>query len=327
MDNARISNFAPQTAYKVERLLDLLDEVSEHPSLKNKLALHGGTAINLFMLDVPRLSVDIDVSYVGALTREEMLADRPVVERSIVELARTQGYTVSGGEGGHAGRSFVLNYRSPWGPDHVKVDCIYLNRSPLLPVISRTTPLREGLLVQSFSDEELIGGKTKAFFDRVKMRDLYDVSRLKDLIASSSGTDAVLFHKVILFYASLSASFPHGFEQRSSRFANMQKELEDQLYPMLRHGESRPTIEELIADAEQFISSWVLPQSAAERDYLEKFAGGEYAPQLLFESEAMVKAAMASPEAQWKLENLRRMQQKHGPVSSTHRNSFKLSPD
>ena len=40
-------------------LLDLLAELSEHPLLKDKLALHGGTAINLFMLNIPRLSVDI----------------------------------------------------------------------------------------------------------------------------------------------------------------------------------------------------------------------------------------------------------------------------
>ena len=32
----------------------------------------GGTAINLFMLDIPRLSVDIGISYVGALAREGM---------------------------------------------------------------------------------------------------------------------------------------------------------------------------------------------------------------------------------------------------------------
>ena len=122
MDNPVLTGFAPQTIDKVERLLDLLDELGTHPALKGKLALHGGTAINLFMLDIPRLSVDIDVSYVGALDRDAMLADRPIVERSVSEVAQAQGYSVSGGEGGHAGRTFVLRYGSAWGPDHVKVD-------------------------------------------------------------------------------------------------------------------------------------------------------------------------------------------------------------
>ena len=54
---------------KVGRLLDLLDEMEHRPALKGRLALHGGTAINLFMLHVPRLSVDIDVSYIGSISR------------------------------------------------------------------------------------------------------------------------------------------------------------------------------------------------------------------------------------------------------------------
>ena len=61
--------FQPRTLDKVERLLDLLEEMQRHPDLKGRLAMHGGTAINLFMLDLPRLSVDVDLSYVGRACR------------------------------------------------------------------------------------------------------------------------------------------------------------------------------------------------------------------------------------------------------------------
>lgn len=47
------SGFQPRTLDKVERLLDLLDEMQRHPDLKGKLAMHGGTAINLFIFDMP----------------------------------------------------------------------------------------------------------------------------------------------------------------------------------------------------------------------------------------------------------------------------------
>lgn len=40
------SGFQPRTLDKLERLLDLLDEMQRHPDLKGKLAMHGGTAIN-----------------------------------------------------------------------------------------------------------------------------------------------------------------------------------------------------------------------------------------------------------------------------------------
>ena len=175
------NGFQPRTLDKVERLLDLLDEIQRHPDLKGKLAMHGGTAINLFMLDIPRLSVDIDISYVGALPREEMLRERPFIERAIGEVGRGQGYDVSAGDGGHAGRTFVLRYRGDWGTDHVKIDCIYMNRSPLFPIRPRSCHLRPDVGVPMFEDAELAGGKVKAFFDRVKIRDLYDISNLKEI--------------------------------------------------------------------------------------------------------------------------------------------------
>lgn len=299
--------FAPQTVDKVERLLDLLDELGEHPSLKGKLALHGGTAINLFMLDVPRLSVDIDLSYIGALDREAMLADRPVVERSIAEVARAQGYSVSGGEGSHAGRTFVLGYSSSWGSDHVKIDCIYMNRSPLLPIEARETSLRPGARVAVFSDTELVGGKVKAFFDRVKVRDLYDISNLRGILDAMPDAERELARKSSLYYASLSASFPHGFAQRPDRFADRGRELEEQLLPMLRSGQERPLLENLIDDASRFIASYISAQNDDEAEYLERFAAGDFRPALVFPDEAMAAAALASPEAQWKLRNLRMM--------------------
>lgn len=101
MDTVDTSGFQPRTLDKVERLLDLLDEIQLHPDLKGKLAMHGGTAINLFMLGIPRLSVDIDISYIGALPRDEMLLERPFIERAIEEVGQSQGYSVSGAAGGH----------------------------------------------------------------------------------------------------------------------------------------------------------------------------------------------------------------------------------
>lgn len=66
---------------KSYRLLGLLDALNSHPSLKGKFAPKGGTALNLFIFDVPRLSVDIDLNYVGATDRQAMLAERARLER------------------------------------------------------------------------------------------------------------------------------------------------------------------------------------------------------------------------------------------------------
>ena len=68
------------TLEKVVRLLDLLQEIARDPALSNRLALKGGTALNVFHLDIDRLSVDIDLNYIGALDRAVMVAERPALE-------------------------------------------------------------------------------------------------------------------------------------------------------------------------------------------------------------------------------------------------------
>ena len=45
---------------QIRLLLDVLPEIAK----ESTLALNGGTAINLFLRDMPRLSVDIDLTYI-----------------------------------------------------------------------------------------------------------------------------------------------------------------------------------------------------------------------------------------------------------------------
>ena len=308
MDSEKMMPFPAESAEKVERLLDVLEEMTMHPALKGRFAMYGGTAINLFMLDIPRLSVDIDATFIGSPEREIMLAAKPGIERAIGEVALALGYSIEPGKAEHAGRSFFLGYRGPHGADNIKIDFTYLNRVPLFPVEDRTTSLREGLTVPMLSDYELVGGKVKAFFSRIKVRDIYDVSNLAVLLRRiDDPAKRELMHKTILFNATLSAAFPFGFEGREQRFADKEKELEDELYPMLRLGEAKPSLESLMDSASAFIEDWVVPQDEEERGFLRCFADGDYSPELLFGEDAVVKTAKMSPEALWKLSNIKRM--------------------
>ena len=69
-------NFIRDTLEKVYRLADVLAYLHANPLTQNTLALKGGTAINLTILDLPRLSVDIDLDYSENQTREEMMNNR-----------------------------------------------------------------------------------------------------------------------------------------------------------------------------------------------------------------------------------------------------------
>src|SRR6266516_3347087 len=88
------TGFRPATLEKVVRLGPLLDEIARHPFLAPRLALKGGTAIQLGLGPPRRLSVDLDLNYIGAERREDMLAERPQIEHEIQRLARLGGYSV-----------------------------------------------------------------------------------------------------------------------------------------------------------------------------------------------------------------------------------------
>ena len=76
---ARELGFVRDTFEKVCRLADVLAFLESDALLSKTLALKGGTAINLTIFDLPRLSVDIDLDYSENVPREEMLAQREII--------------------------------------------------------------------------------------------------------------------------------------------------------------------------------------------------------------------------------------------------------
>ena len=80
---AQKTAFRPEILEKVLQLLHLLESFLSHPYLRDRIVLKGGTALNLFYFDMPRLSVDIDLNYIGSVKRETMLRERPLVEEAI----------------------------------------------------------------------------------------------------------------------------------------------------------------------------------------------------------------------------------------------------
>jgi hypothetical protein len=132
---AAATGFRPEMLKKVIHLLGLLEGFMRHPCLKSRIALKGGTAMNLFVFDVPRLSVDIDMDYVGAADRETMLAERPKVDKAIAAVCGRQGFSLQRVPDDHAGGKWRLRYDSALGQGgNVEVDLNFLFRVPLWPV-------------------------------------------------------------------------------------------------------------------------------------------------------------------------------------------------
>lgn len=75
--------FQRDTFEKVLRLKKVLEYFQQDALLNKHLVLKGGTAINLTIFSLPRLSVDIDMDYVPNDSREDMLSEREKISESL----------------------------------------------------------------------------------------------------------------------------------------------------------------------------------------------------------------------------------------------------
>jgi hypothetical protein len=132
-DLAAERQLQPATLERVIRLIDILDAFGADTLIGPRIALKGGTALNVFHSDLDRLSVDIDVNYVGAVEKEQMDADRPGLEDRIERLMESKGYSARREPSEHAGGKWILSLclRAGRGWDHRDRHQLPLSRSPL----------------------------------------------------------------------------------------------------------------------------------------------------------------------------------------------------
>lgn len=146
------------------------------------LALKGGTAINLFVRDMPRLSVDLDLVLPDhTLPREPALKRiNDVIHQSAARLKK-QGFQIHMPASGDAGATKLLVRQNDI---EVKVEVNFVIRGTVHPVrmASLTQRARDtleaDLEIPVVSIEDVYGGKLVAAMDRQHPRDLFDVMQL-----------------------------------------------------------------------------------------------------------------------------------------------------
>ena len=113
---AKELGFVRDTFEKVCRLADVLKFFENDDILSRCLVLKGGTAINLTIFNLPRLSVDIDLDFSENISRDEMLEKRPIITERISKYMSANGYVLSGkSKQHHALDSFVFEYQNAGG--------------------------------------------------------------------------------------------------------------------------------------------------------------------------------------------------------------------
>ena len=176
---AQREGFRQEILEKTWRLMSLLDAISNDGILSPQYALKGGTALNLFYFNVPRLSVDIDLNYIGSPDLAVMKEDKAMLEIKLNQLYQSQGMTLDRAATAHAGGKYELLYPSALnqGRGTIEVDLNYMFRVPLFPVQRIQSQLvggRKTQAVQVVSFEEAAAGKLSALMDRNAARDLFD---------------------------------------------------------------------------------------------------------------------------------------------------------
>ena len=133
---AKESGFIRDNLEKVIRLNDILIYFNTNPILAKNLVLKGGTAINLTVFDMPRLSVDIDLDLNKECSRDDMLAIRESINKEILDYMFTQEYTLSPStKNPHSLDSWAFYYQNAANnKDNIKIEINYSMRHHIYPV-------------------------------------------------------------------------------------------------------------------------------------------------------------------------------------------------
>lgn len=174
-----LADYAARRDYRQVRLLTrILPLVAAEKSL----ALKGGTAINLFVRDLPRLSVDIDLVNLP-------MDDRDMALKNIAEaLSRIAETIIAAMPGTEIIRSFehqadALRLFVSQGDDRIKIEFLPVLRGSVFPEeLREVAPAVEEQFgyveMQLLSIPDLYAGKICAALDRQHPRDLFDVKLL-----------------------------------------------------------------------------------------------------------------------------------------------------
>lgn len=184
-----------ETVFRLAQLLGRIDD-----RFGNEFLLRGGTALNLLHLDLPRLSVDIDLDYVGSPDAEQAQQRRPELLAELQALARSVGYDAIQERASYAMTHLRLPYIDAENrPAFLKLDINFLDRVPVLspdrlavlhPFADDLPPSEMHTLVLA----ELAAAKTIALVRRALARDLFDVAMLAQL----AGVDDELLRTVLV---------------------------------------------------------------------------------------------------------------------------------
>ena len=290
--------------------VDLLLRVLPYVAQEDAFALKGGTAINLFVRDMPRFSVDIDLTYLPFDERQPALRNiSEALGRIRDRLAKAiPGITVSARlqqEGQEAKLTCALPQAT------IKIEVNTVMRGHLWPTRSLAITqaaqdeFQKFAAIEVVSHAELFGGKTCAALDRQHPRDLFDIHQLLE-------HEGITEEIRLGFLASLVSHTRPMRELIRPNFLDQRHVFDSQFAGMTLRPFDYSDFE---AARDRLVQELRGRLTAADRAFLLSFKAGD--PDWnLFPLESLQRL----PAVQWKLANIRKLKREN---SKSHAQQLK----
>lgn len=283
------------------RQAQLMLRVMPQVAAEECFALKGGTAINLYVRDMPRLSVDIDLTYLPIEPRDTALANigealRRIAAaiRRIVPGATVQEIRTRGAE--HVSKLIVGTAEAT-----IKIEPnLVLRGTVFSPEERELSEQAESLFelsatASTLAVADLYGGKLCAALDRQHPRDIFDVKVLME----NEGISDEIRTAFIIYLASHDRPMSELLEPKLKDFRQVfEQEFAGMAAEEVEH-------DELVAVRDRLIETIKNTMTANEKKFLLSIKQGQ--PDWDFMPVAGIDQL---PAIQWKLVNIRKMGKK-----------------
>jgi len=251
-------------------------------------AVHGGTAINLFHKDMPRYSVDIDITYIPIKERKESL---DTINNHLVELKQMIEKTIPGIRITHKPNVWKLLCIKDGAT--VKIEVNGTKRGLVGAIEEKSlcskaqAEFNMGCQARIVSFTQLYGGKISAALDRQHPRDLFDCKYMP-LDSLDKAKDGLIFCLISSGKPILESLQPNAIDQRDA----LKNQFEGMTDVSYSYDDYEATRKELVEEIDRMLTK-------EDREFLVSFEKGE--PEW---SKCCAGNLSEYPSVKWKLQNI-----------------------
>ncbi len=298
--------------------VQLILKVMPYIAMEKRFALKGGTAINLFVRDMPRLSIDIDIdlAWLPLEPREQTLEKMSSALRVIADVIRTKIPGVTVGESCLRGTRRIVRLIVSNPDALIKIEPNLVIRGTVFPYEKRrlcgaAQEMFEMTSTASIASmPDLYAGKLCAALDRQHPRDIFDI---KVLLENEGITDKIRTAFVVYLASPVKSCFQQGHFVAFNR-ASHDRPMNELLDPGLvdfrylfdRQFAGMTMIhvdyEELVEIREKMVYTLNSAMTKDEKDFLLSVKQAEPRWDLM-----PMTGIDQLPAIQWKLMNIRKM--------------------